>query len=407
MLLPSSTPFHMHILSKSHHRCCIWWFSQLTCVLFVFILIFNASFSLLLQTQALEQPPTRSLANMNTRQHATWASPPAVMPTFSPPAPLLWVLLCVSVALQRSDMRLAYVTHNSFYYYSCSQDPQPCSVSSLTDCRCKDIQLSTLHRPQSHSSPVFRMRRLTVWYTSPSNTARLLNNSEVRHLTLVYCGTGGSRETATHGSAPVDGHFAVQHLERLSVVNLTQAPAQDTKVKNTDPERDNGAHFDRNRYKDRDTNVDLIADLNTYSDALSVAWSSPQIQDIFLGRELGAAYHEQARLAIIHSSVLGCAAEVKVYTVQTHIDSDGVLPFPELHLPKLPETSVIYVSFVYWYFSVAYWREKQRELFSVQECKQFISVFARTPDSRIQVFEGCTWFKSWLINNPLIPVNGM
>uniref|UniRef100_A0A7N8XWS9 Uncharacterized protein n=1 Tax=Mastacembelus armatus TaxID=205130 RepID=A0A7N8XWS9_9TELE len=106
-----------------------------------------------------------------------------------PPAPLLYVLLCVSVALQRSDLRLAYVTHNSFSYYSCSQDPQPCSVSSLTDCRCKDIQLSTLHRPQSHSSPVFRMRRLTVWFTSPLNVARLLNNSQVRHLTLIHCGT--------------------------------------------------------------------------------------------------------------------------------------------------------------------------------------------------------------------------
>lgn len=75
--------------------------------------------------------------------------------------------------------------------------------------------------------------------------------------------------------------------------------------------------------------------------------SSTQIQDIFLGRELGAAHHEQARLGIIHSSVLDWGAEVKAYTVQTHIDGDGALPFPDLHLAKLPETSVIYVSFVY------------------------------------------------------------
>lgn len=267
------------------------------------------------------------------------------MPAFSPPAPLVCVLLCVSMALQRSDLRLAYVTHNSFFYYSCSQDPQPCSVSSLTDCRCKDIQLSTLHRPQSHSSPVFRMRRLTVWFTSPLNAARLLNNSEVRHLTLIHCGPGGFRGTPS--SSP-EGHFAVQHLERLTVVNLPQRPVHRcpdaNKAKNTDPDRDNGAHRDTNRYnRDRDTNQDLIED--TKRDFLDL--SSPQIQDIFLGRELGAAYHEQARLGIVHSSVLEWGAVVKAYTVQTHIDNDGVLPFPDLHLPKLPETSVIYVSFVY------------------------------------------------------------
>ncbi|XP_076599530.1 uncharacterized protein LOC143328337 [Chaetodon auriga] len=270
------------------------------------------------------------------------------MAAFRAPAPLLCVLLCVSVALQRSDLRLAYVTHNSFFYYSCTQDPQPCSVSSLADCRCKDIQLSTLHRPQSHSSPVFRMRRLTVWFTSPLNTARLLNNSEVRHLTLIHCGPGGSRGAPSS----LEGHFAVQHLERLTVVNLQQRPvhhcpdanrAKNTDS-NTDPDGDNGAHLDTNRYnRDKDTNLDLILDMKR--DALGL--SSPQIQDILLGRELGAAYHEQARLGIIHSSVLEWGAVVKAYTVQTHIDNDGVLPFPDLHLPKLPETSVIYVSFVY------------------------------------------------------------
>ncbi|XP_074501719.1 uncharacterized protein LOC141773684 [Sebastes fasciatus] len=265
------------------------------------------------------------------------------MPSFSPPTPLLCVLLCVSVALQRSDLRLAYVTHTSFFYYSCSQDPQPCSVSSLADCRCNDIQLSTLHHPQSHSTPVFRMRRLTVWFTSPLNTARLLNNSEVRHLTLIHCGPGGSRETL---SPSMERHFAVQHLERLTVVNLAQRPihhcpdANRAKNTNSDPDIDNGAHLDTNRYdRDKDTNLDMKRD--------SLALSSPQIQDIFLGRELGAAFHEQARLGIIHSSVLEWGAEVKAYTVQTHIDNDGVLPFPDLHLSKLPETSVIYVSFVY------------------------------------------------------------
>ncbi|KAM6997194.1 uncharacterized protein LKV04_005918 [Tautogolabrus adspersus] len=268
------------------------------------------------------------------------------MPAVSPPASLLCVLLCVSVTLQRSDMRLAYVTHNTFSYYSCSQDPQPCSISSLTDCRCKDM-LSTLHRPHSHSSPVFSMKRLTVWFTSPVNTARLLNNSEVRHLTLIHCGVGGSREAFS-----LEGHFTVKLLERLTVVNLLQRPDQNipdaNKAKSrdstSDPERDNSAHLDINRYnRDTDTNLDLILDMKRdYS-----AFYSPQIQDLFLGRELGATCHEQARLGVIHSAVLEWGAAVKAYTVQTHINKDGVLPFPDLQMPKLEETSVIYVSFVY------------------------------------------------------------
>ncbi|XP_058506733.1 uncharacterized protein si:ch73-52p7.1 [Solea solea] len=270
------------------------------------------------------------------------------MPAFRPPAPLC-VLLCVSLALQRSDLRLAYVTHNSFFYYSCSQDPQPCSVASLTDCRCKDIQLSTLHHPQSHSSPVFRMRRLTVWFTSPSNTARLLNNSEVRHLTLIHCGAGGSRGTA---SSSLQGHFAVQHLERLTVVNMPQraphhcpdANRAKSTDSNSDTDTDNGAQLGTNSYnRDRDPYLDLITDMKRDS----LDFPSTHIQDIFLGRELGAAYHEQARLGIIHSSVLEWGATVKAYTVQTHIDTDGLLPFPDLYLPKLPATPVIYVSFVY------------------------------------------------------------
>lgn len=83
------------------------------------------------------------------------------------------------------------------------------------------------------------------------------------------------------------------------------------------------------------------------ADAMRDSLSSAQIQDMLLGRELGAAYHEQARLGIIHCSVLDWGAVVKAYTVRTHIDGDGKLPFPDLHLPRLPEASVIYVSFVY------------------------------------------------------------
>lgn len=138
----------------------------------------------------------------------------------------------------------------------------------------------------------------------------------------------------------------MQHLERLTVINLPQRPSYSCpdahKAKNSDLE--NGAHLDINRYnRDRDTNLDLIPDVKREPLPLS----SSQVQEIFLGRELGAAYYEQARLGIIHSSVLEWGSEIKAYTIQTHIDSDGTLPFPDLHLPKLPETSVIYVSFVY------------------------------------------------------------
>ncbi|KAM4590832.1 uncharacterized protein PAE49_012461 isoform 1-T2 [Odontesthes bonariensis] len=263
------------------------------------------------------------------------------MPAFSPPASLLFTLLCASAALQRFDLYLACVTHNSFFYYSCSQEPQPCSASSLTDSRCKDI------RSQLHSAPDAEIKTLTVWFTSPPNVSRLLNNLDVRHLTLIRCGPGGSKAAPNFS---LDEYFAVKRLERLTVINLPERPfphcpeanrAKSTDL-NTDPDRDNGFHFDTNGYnRDRDTNMDLGAD--TRRDSLVAS----QIQDIFLGRELGAAYHEQVRLGIIHSSVLDWGAALKAYTIQTHIDSDGALPFPGLKLSKLEETSVIYVSFVY------------------------------------------------------------
>ncbi|XP_061693937.1 uncharacterized protein si:ch73-52p7.1 [Syngnathoides biaculeatus] len=237
-----------------------------------------------------------------------------------PPAPLLCVLLWVLLAPQRSEMCLAYVTHDSFFYYSCSQEPQACSAASLAACRCRTIPLSTLQPPSAtpYPSPMFRMRRLTVWYTSPWNTARLLNNSEVHHLTLMDCGG----ELGEAGAPFLEGHFTVQQLEQLSVIDFPQM----TQTK-TESESDNDLHFDADRWRLRPPS---------------------QVQNIFLGRELGAAFHEQARLGVIHGSVLrGGAEAVKVYTVQTQIDSDGTLPFPDLRLPKLPVTSVIYVSFVY------------------------------------------------------------
>ncbi|XP_024153264.1 uncharacterized protein si:ch73-52p7.1 [Oryzias melastigma] len=274
-----------------------------------------------------------------TPQHVFRDSPPLMMPVFSPPSPFLSVLLCVCVILQRSHLHLVYVTHSSFFLYSCSQDPPPCSTSSLTDCWCKEVQLFSLHRPP-YPALDLQMRHLTVWFTSPSNAARLLNNSKVKHLTLIHCGAEGSKGTTL---LSVEAHFVVQHLERLTVVNPSERPFGVTnraKSTNSDPERAYG--LDKNRFH-LDTNMDLIED--TMADSLAA--SSVQIQDIFLGRELGAAHHEQARLGIINSSVLDWGAMAKAYTVKTQIDSDGALPFPDLHLPKLPETSEIYVSFVY------------------------------------------------------------
>uniref|UniRef100_A0A672JM54 Uncharacterized protein n=1 Tax=Salarias fasciatus TaxID=181472 RepID=A0A672JM54_SALFA len=183
------------------------------------------------------------------------------MPASSAPASLLPVLLCVSVALQRSDLHLAYVTQTNFYLYSCGQEPPPCCTASLSDCRCKD-------RPPSHSSPVFRTRRLTVWFTSPPNAARLLNNSEVKHLTLIYCDPGGGARGAP--PIPPEGHFAVNHLERLTVINMPHRPAnpcpEANKARNTDsnsdPDGDNGVYLDTNRFnQDRDSNLDLMTDL--------------------------------------------------------------------------------------------------------------------------------------------------
>lgn len=264
----------------------------------------------------------------------------------TPVACLLCALLCVSAALQHSDVRLISETHNSFFDYSCSQEPQPCSMSSLAYCRSKEIQLSPLHRPRS--PPVLQARRLTVWFTSPMQVVHLLNNSEVRHLTLVHCGPGEAKAWSSSSSSSLrSGYFTVQHLERVTVVTLQQRPVvhslDGNRARSSDSysatNGEGAGHLGTNRFgKTKYTNAEYIPGLRKDS----------KVQDILLGREQGAAYYEQARLAVVHSSVLELGALVKAYTVLTHIDSHGTLPFPELQLPKLPETSTIYVSFVYW-----------------------------------------------------------
>ena len=264
------------------------------------------------------------------------------MPPVSPTAPLLCVLFCVSAALQRYDLGLAYVSHSNIRYYSCSQDPPPCIMSSLTDCRCKEIQ-SHLH--SLHFYPM----RLTVWFTSTLKMMHFLNNSEVRHLTLINCGTG---ETRGMPSSFPKGYFSVLHLEHLTVVNLPQRSVYNlpdgNRAKSTDShtesDRKNAAHLGTHSYnRGKDIKTDLFA--NKKKDSLAMC--SALTQDLFLGRELRAAHQEQPRLGIIHSSALDWGTAIKAYTVQTHIDNEGMLPFPDLHLPVLPKTSIIYVSFVY------------------------------------------------------------
>lgn len=264
----------------------------------------------------------------------------------TPVACLLCTLLFVSAALQHSDVRLISEAHNSFFDYSCSQEPQPCSMSSLAYCRSKEIQLSALHRPHSRSPPALQARRLTVWFTSPMQVVHLLNNSEVRHLTLVHCGPEDAKAWSPSSSPLRSGHFTVQHLERVTVVTLQQRllvhSLDGNRARSSDSysatNGEGAGHLGTNRFsKTKYTNGDLLPGFRKDS----------KVQDILLGRELGAAYYEQARLAVVHSSVLELGALVKAYTVLTHIDSHGTLPFPGLQLPKLPETSTIYVSFVY------------------------------------------------------------
>lgn len=259
------------------------------------------------------------------------------MPASSPHACLWCALFSVAVSL---GLRVAYVTHSSLSYYSCLHDPQPCS---LRDCSCEDVQLFVPHRVHLHSSPAFQEKQLTVWYTSSSSTARLLNNSEVKHLTLVRCGAGGPRGAASPDALSQEGYFAVQHLQRLTLVNLQRKPTLE-EARNTELEAENRA--DQSTFINNwvtDTNQDLNAEAKReFLDLLPT-----QSQDVIMGKEIGADFQEQARMGVIYSSVLDSGAEVKAYTIQTQISSNGQLPFPELHLPRLPETSVIYVSFVY------------------------------------------------------------
>ncbi|KAL2083714.1 hypothetical protein ACEWY4_021487 [Coilia grayii] len=227
---------------------------------------------------------------------------------------LLW--LTIAPGLLRSEFYVAYVTDHSLNTCLCARELPHCSEPDASECSCKNHPLSWLQRADGTS--LLQRPRLTVWYSSPAHVALLLHNAEVLHLSLVRCcalaavpsggvsvasailagiATGGTTTTTKLASPE---HFVVQRLERLTV-----GP----------PTCQSGSH-----------------------------------QDLLLGREMGAAHHEEARIAVINTSVLVGAPTLKAYTVCTGLDADGVLPFPNLPmLPRegLPDTSSIFVTFLY------------------------------------------------------------
>ncbi|XP_036403305.1 uncharacterized protein si:ch73-52p7.1 [Megalops cyprinoides] len=203
------------------------------------------------------------------------------------------VLWLAAPVLLRSDFRLAYVTEHSLYTCKCVQGMAPCGVINSSQCECKDHPFSVLRRPDGSGILWAATEQLTVWYTSPLNVALLLNNSEVRHLSLVKC-------NSVAGKAASYDYFTVQRLERLTV---------------------------------------------SYP-----SWRPGQSHDITLGRDDGPAYQEkEARMAIIATAVLTGKSSLKAYTVQTKVDGKGMFPFPYLSASKvtLPEASSMYVTFLY------------------------------------------------------------
>ncbi|XP_052007720.1 uncharacterized protein si:ch73-52p7.1 isoform X2 [Xyrauchen texanus] len=200
---------------------------------------------------------------------------------------ILWLAVPV---LLRSEFKLAYVTERSVYMCTCAQDLGFCEKMNSSECNnCKNQSL--VFQKAESPSPV-QKKRLTVWYTSPLNVALLLNNSEIRHLSLVQC------KPAVDQPISFD-YFTVQRLESLTV---------------------------------------------TYP-----FWKPVLSYNITIGKERGAPYHEEARIAVIHTSVLTGKTELKSYTVQTKVDHNGMMSFPDIYMSRngLSEMSRIFVTFLY------------------------------------------------------------
>ncbi|XDV50907.1 hypothetical protein PO909_019893 [Leuciscus waleckii] len=204
-------------------------------------------------------------------------------------AVLFCILWLASPAVLRSEFKVAYVTELNVYMCTCAQDPGFCEKMNSSEFNnCKD-QSSVLQRAEN-PSPV-QKKHLTVLYTSPLNVALLLNNSEVRHLTLVQC------KPADDQPIPVE-YFTVQRLETLTV----QYPL----------------------------------------------WRPGQSHDVVIGKDRDAPNQEEPRIAVIHTSVLTGKSELKSYTVQTKVDRRGMMFFPEILMSRVALSEMrIFVTFLY------------------------------------------------------------
>lgn len=202
-------------------------------------------------------------------------------------AVLYCILWLAAPAVLRSEFKVAYVNERNVYMCTCAQDLSSCEMNSSECNNCKDHS-SVLQKAES---PVQR-KSLTVWYTSPLNVALLLNNSEVRHLTLVQC------KPSDDQPVPFE-YFTVQRLEVLTVSYPLREPGQG--------------------------------------------------YDIIIGKDRDAPYQEEARIAVIHTSVLTGKTELKSYTVQTKVDRSGMMSFPGIFMSRvaLSEISRIFVTFLY------------------------------------------------------------
>ncbi|XP_041922521.1 uncharacterized protein si:ch73-52p7.1 [Alosa sapidissima] len=211
---------------------------------------------------------------------------------------LFW--LTVAPGPLRGDFHVAHVTDHGLRTCVCERELPPCSpLHGVAECVCKDLPLSWLQRAEGKG--LVQRRRLSVWYSSPPNVALYLDNAEVRHLSLVRCSATAAvpssvaASTVSAGASPE--HFVVQRLEQLTVWLCRLGSSQ----------------------------------------------------EMYLGREMGAAHHEEARIAVINTAALAGELRLKAYTVRTGLDANGLLPFPNLHtLPReLPDSSSIFVTFLY------------------------------------------------------------
>ncbi|XP_061084531.1 uncharacterized protein si:ch73-52p7.1 [Conger conger] len=192
---------------------------------------------------------------------------------------LTCVIWAVAPLLLRSEFELAHVSEQGLRMCSCAGVPAPCAAIDGSQCNCT----------RRHGDGLLQAARLTVWYSSPLHAALLLNNSQVRHLSLVRCRAAGG------GGAP-HPYFSVQRLERLTVSS----------------------------------------------------WQADRGHSVELGAHLGP-HGQEARLAIIHTSVLTGKAAMKAYTVRAKVDANGALPFPDMRMTPagLPATAVVLVTFLY------------------------------------------------------------